>query len=148
MSSVAVKAIEYTRPLPPPARSARRSTVPLSLISASGHVLPSRRPSTGSSEVTLLIVMVTSPPSGSVTRLILTRLKRWFGGHRTSREASARVQSGGKPTAQLVGAVKSADSVREHPGWAEKLAVTLTGAPLAASPVSVTVCGLTPIAND
>jgi len=43
--------------------------------------------------------------------------------------------------------VNKAFSVREQLGAAEKLAVTLTAAPSATSPVSVTLCGLVPIAN-
>ena len=72
----------------------------------------------------------------------------WFGGHRMSLEGWAFEQSGGCPCAQLTGAVNSAFTVREQPALAEKLAVTLTGAPFDCSPVSVTLCGLVPIGND
>src|SRR5690606_32023783 len=106
LASVAVKFTWYTRPLPPPMRSARSSTTDVPMPWASGAKLPLPGASTASSEKTLSMVIVMASPSGSVTPRISTGTNWWFAGHSTLTLGTAAVQTGG-----WFGAVRSRPTI-------------------------------------
>jgi len=77
-----------------PERSARSSTVPSALITASTAVSPSPSPIVGSFCVTASMVMV-ALSSGSLTPVMPTATIRWLGGQSEATVGRAAEASGG-----------------------------------------------------